>query len=266
MRLSIDGLEVFFPYEFMYPEQFNYMLHLKRALDAKGGHALLEMPTGTGKTVCLISLISSYQFAHPETGKLIYCTRTVPEMIKCMAEIDKVIKYRVSCVGAEGGQILALSLSSRRNLCIHPKVVDEGDREAADTKCRSMTASWVRNQAAASANTNSGHIELCSFFEQYESTGSDAEIPRGVYNLEDLKDFGASKGWCPYFLARHLVNHANILVYNYQYMLDPKVRTYEPKSSSSSSSSSSSNVKRMKKRRRRIAWSKSPSRLYTQLE
>lgn len=37
---------------------------------------------GTGKTVCLIALITSYQHAHPETGKLVYCTRTVPEMVK----------------------------------------------------------------------------------------------------------------------------------------------------------------------------------------
>lgn len=48
------------------------------------GHCLLEMPTGTGKTVCLVSLITSYQLAHPEVGKLIYCTRTVPEMVKCV--------------------------------------------------------------------------------------------------------------------------------------------------------------------------------------
>jgi hypothetical protein len=40
------------------------------------------MPTGTGKTVTLLSLITSYQLAHPEVGKLIYCTRTVPEMEK----------------------------------------------------------------------------------------------------------------------------------------------------------------------------------------
>lgn len=74
-------LEVFFPYDYLYREQYEYMLELKHAICAKG-HALLEMPTGTGKTVCLVSLISSYQFAHPEAGKFIYCTRTVPEMIK----------------------------------------------------------------------------------------------------------------------------------------------------------------------------------------
>ncbi len=46
------------------------------------GHGCLEMPTGTGKTISLLSLITSYQLAHPECGKLVYCTRTVPEMEK----------------------------------------------------------------------------------------------------------------------------------------------------------------------------------------
>ena len=45
-------------------------------------HLSPQMPTGTGKTITLLSLITSYQLAHPETGKLIYCTRTVPEMEK----------------------------------------------------------------------------------------------------------------------------------------------------------------------------------------
>jgi DNA excision repair protein ERCC-2 len=102
------------------------------------------MPTGTGKTVCLISLISSYQLQYPSTGKLIYCTRTVPEMSKCMDEINRVIEYRKKLLGPSGGKILALCLSSRRNMCIHPRVLDEGDRETVDTICRSMTASWVR--------------------------------------------------------------------------------------------------------------------------
>lgn len=39
-----------------------------------------------------------------------------------------------------------------------------------------------------------------------------------------LAEFGEERGWCPYFLARHVINHAKILIYNYQYVLDPKVR------------------------------------------
>lgn len=34
-RLSVDGLIVYFPYDYIYPEQYAYMCELKRALDAK---------------------------------------------------------------------------------------------------------------------------------------------------------------------------------------------------------------------------------------
>ena len=50
MKLNVDGLLVYFPYDYIYPEQFSYMLELKRALDAKG-HSLLEMPSGEGSTL-----------------------------------------------------------------------------------------------------------------------------------------------------------------------------------------------------------------------
>ena len=40
-------------YDLIGGEQYEYMRALKQSLDA-GGHCLLEMPTGTGKTVCLL--------------------------------------------------------------------------------------------------------------------------------------------------------------------------------------------------------------------
>jgi len=67
-----------------------------------------------------------------------------------------------------------------------------------------------------------GDIELCDFYEGYQRTGADASFT-GVYALDDLKDVGRRKHWCPYFLARHLITLANVVVYNYQYMLDPKI-------------------------------------------
>ena len=54
----------------------------------------VQMPTGTGKTITLLSLITSYQLAHPEVGKLIYCTRTVPEMEKVLQELKELVDYR----------------------------------------------------------------------------------------------------------------------------------------------------------------------------
>lgn len=37
-RLNIEGLLVHFPYDYIYPEQYSYMLELKRTLDAKVVH------------------------------------------------------------------------------------------------------------------------------------------------------------------------------------------------------------------------------------
>lgn len=292
MRFRIDDLEVFFPYERMYLEQYQYMRSIKQALDAEG-HALLEMPTGTGKTVCLLSLITSYQYANPGTGKLVYCTRTVPEMNAVMEELGTVLAYRAkelgldrnqnvqltssgsqrsgidavdiedavagqepslgdestknqegqsssteevgrskkkrkykrknpnmgpisnNGTGAGGSGALALCLSSRRNMCIHERVISESDREAVDAACRSMTASWVQEKA----RENPGSIETCQYYDNFQAAGEATSLPSGIYDLEELKEWGKGKGWCPYYLTRQAINHANILVFNYQYMV-----------------------------------------------
>jgi DNA excision repair protein ERCC-2 len=179
-----------------------------------------QMPTGTGKTITLLSLITSYQLAHPEVGKLIYCTRTVPEMEKVLAELKELVAYRQQHLSSDTVPILALGLSSRKNLCIHPRIADEGSRESVDSKCRQLTASWVRERAGPSREDGP---ELCDFFEGHEKAGADALLPAGVYTLADLRSYGKMKTWCPYFLARHMIGIANVVVYNYQYMIDPKV-------------------------------------------
>jgi len=205
------------------------MLELKRALDAKG-HAMLEMPTGTGKTVTLLSLVTSYQRAHPETGKLLYCTRTIPEMEKVLEELKGVEQHRDEIFGAQrNDKLLAVGLSSRRNLCVHERVSLQTERHLVDQQCRQMTASWVRDRAKANLDASSGASSaeaqsgLCAYYERLEAQGADVLLPNGVYTLEQLKELGRSQGWCPYFWARHVIAFANVVVYNYQYLLDPKI-------------------------------------------
>lgn len=36
MKFDLDGLEVFFPYDYLYKEQYEYMYQLKKAIDARG--------------------------------------------------------------------------------------------------------------------------------------------------------------------------------------------------------------------------------------
>lgn len=121
--------------------------------------------------------------------------------------------------GAGGSGVLALCLSSRRNMCVHDRVMRESDREAVDAACRSMTATWVLEEA----RKKPGSIETCSYYDNFQAAGESTSMPSGVYDLKELQDWGKTRGWCPYYLTRRAINHANILVFNYQYMLDPKV-------------------------------------------
>lgn len=234
MKFDLDGLEVFFPYERMYPEQKEYMTELKKALDAKG-HCMLEMPTGTGKTVSLLSLITSYQRQNPNVGSLIYCTRTVPEMSQTIEELKKVVEYTNSAVEGENS-LLGVCLSSRRNMCVHDEVIEQSNREAVDSLCRKMTAPWVRNQYKKENDIEDAYKanKLCKFYENYSDLGT-SDLQSGIFNLEDMREYGKKHNICPYFLTRSLIKSANVIVFNYQYMLDPKVASLVSKELSSNS-------------------------------
>ena len=111
-------------------------------------------------------------------------------MEKALAELKELVAYRQQHLASvDTAPILALGLSSRKNLCIHPRIADEGSRESVDSKCRQLTASWVRERAAPAATAASrgqrdedireDGPELCDFYEGLERTGADAILPSG---------------------------------------------------------------------------------------
>lgn len=190
------------------------------------------MPSGTGKTVSLLSLIVSYQqvtdkslvypltppiFDHvlsfnllflfhyhiqqfyPEKRKLIYCSRTVPEIEKALAELKRLVEYRKSCGLQES--ILGLGLTSRRNLCLHPSVSKEKKGKVVDARCRNLTASWIREAAQSGQD-----VETCNFYETLENNDVREMVEDAIYTLDDIKDIGKAKNICPYYMARRLVS------------------------------------------------------------
>ncbi|KAL6511153.1 hypothetical protein OROGR_022277 [Orobanche gracilis] len=131
MKFQIEDVTVYFPYDHIYPEQYSYMVELKRSLDAKG-RSLIEMPTGTGKTIALLSLITSYSLSKASNAfKLLYCTRTVHEMEKTLGELKLLHRYQVKNLG-ERAAMLALGFSSRKNLCVNPTVVSAENWDSVD--------------------------------------------------------------------------------------------------------------------------------------
>ncbi|XP_049849884.1 general transcription and DNA repair factor IIH helicase subunit XPD-like [Schistocerca gregaria] len=321
MKFFLDGIWVFFPYDYIYPEQYEYMLHLKRALDQKGPCAL-EMPTGTGKTVSLLSLILSWILARREGMteqqrifeniplntnkdgiasyfKFIYCCRTLGEINKTIEELKNVwmnierhmledsnekiqnggltdsneanisqqaeadsneetssakdwrsdgpksasygnpqheeSKNTVLPVGNRV-KLLALSLSSRVKMCLNPAVQSLQKRSEVDARCRDLTSPYIRDKAleqnTSKATQGRSHVTgvmyteelegLCPYYEGYEARGKDILLT-GIYSFDDLSLLGKAQHVCPYFLCRRLLPLADIIVYSYQYILNPRI-------------------------------------------
>ena len=174
--------------------------------------------------------LSSNRQHYPEKRKLIYCSRTVPEIEKALAELQRLMAYRSSHGIQE--HFLGLGLSSRKNLCVHPQVSMEKRGDLVDAGCKSLTAPWVRSSKSVSGSTEDIEDGLCRYYETLEKADANATMPSGVYTLDDLRKFGKNKTYCPYYLARRMVIYeslttqlpfANVVIYSYHYLLDPKV-------------------------------------------
>lgn len=217
MKFFIDDLPVLFPYERIYPEQYEYMCDIKKTLDV-GGNCILEMPSGTGKTVSLLSLTVAYQMFFPEKRKIIYCSRTMSEIEKALAELKNLMNFRAKELGVVE-DFRGLGLTSRKNLCLHPSVRREKKGVYVDERCRSMTNGVAKSKREAGDTS----IELCEFHENLYELEPHNLIPPGVYTFEDLIKYGEKMKTCPYFTVRRMMPFCNIIIYSYHYLLDPKI-------------------------------------------
>lgn len=104
------------------------------------------MPSGTGKTTTLLSLIVAYMIENPHiVRKLIYCSRTIPEIEKVVAELKHLMEYYDKHAPVKPN-FTGLVLSSRKNMCIHPEVSKQRDGKLVDAQCYGLTASYVRER------------------------------------------------------------------------------------------------------------------------
>ncbi|CAD7969241.1 unnamed protein product [Amoebophrya sp. A120] len=202
----LDELRVFFPYDAVYPEQYEYMKELKNCLDAPG-HGILEMPTGTGKTVALFSLITSYQLLYAnKVGKLIFCTRTIPEMNKALLELRTILDFRDEVLEREfeekreknlvppdaefkSEKVLGVGLSARRNMCVHHEISTDPDRDRVDARCRRMISPFIFQRLGGVTEAISCK---CKHYEKYQRVIDNGEmfVKPDVYTIDELTELG----------------------------------------------------------------------------
>ncbi|KAF7036762.1 hypothetical protein CFC21_047311 [Triticum aestivum] len=218
----IRGVDVDFPYD-AYDCQITYMDRVLQSLQ-QGNNALLESPTGTGKTLCLLCSALAWRRTFGEflrggggggggggsqpSGSqqsgasatqsssypvIIYASRTHSQLRQVIKEL-KATSYRPKMA----------VLGSREQMCIHEEV------------------SKLRGKAQ-----NNGCHYLCkkrlcrhnNIVTDYMKNNT--ELGSEPFDIEDLVNIGRTKGPCPYYISRELSKSVDILFAPYNYLIDP---------------------------------------------
>jgi regulator of telomere elongation helicase 1 len=172
---------------------------MERVIQAlqEGRNALLESPTGTGKTLCLLCATLAWHASHPENPvRIIYSSRTHSQLTQVVRELK-----------ATGYRPRITILGSREQLCVHPTVSKERGT-AQNHMCRTM----VKAQA-------------CSFYNNiHKFMTQNPALSTEQLDVEDLVDVGKEYYVCPYYLSRESQGQAQLMFMPYNYLIDPSIR------------------------------------------
>ncbi|XP_076708238.1 regulator of telomere elongation helicase 1 isoform X2 [Callospermophilus lateralis] len=233
-KIVLNGVTVDFPFQ-PYQCQQEYMSKVLECLQKKV-NGILESPTGTGKTLCLLcttlawrehlrDTISARKIAERVQGerfvgqdlsswgnataaegdpiacysdipKIIYASRTHSQLTQVIGELRNTSYRPRVCV-----------LGSREQLCIHPEVKKQESNHMQIHLCRKKVTS-----------------RSCHFYNNVDEKSLEQELATPILDIEDLVKSGSKHKVCPYYLSRNLKQQADIIFMPYNYLLDAKSR------------------------------------------
>lgn len=225
MKTEVEGMDVQFPVQPLDAQRL-VMAAALRAMRERSV-AFVESPTGTGKTLALLSASLAYQHFQQKSAegvgtsegnahvpRVVWIARTHDQLQHAVAELRRV-PYR---------PLEALRIS-RERFCLHPFVQAAQDKS---TACEMAT--MTRNGSALG-----GGISGCEHLDNAEAIGYptikehrskfEAGGQLAVYDIEDLVKDGHETHTCPYHAALDLTAEgAGLVLATYPQLLDPCVR------------------------------------------
>lgn len=194
-----EEVEVYFPYN-AYGVQRHYVSSAVKAV-LNGENALLESPTGTGKTLCLLTAtlaaLRHLQTTQGSNSRIIYCSRIFTQLSQVSSEILK------TAYVPKG-----VTISSKNNLCFNKKLIDN-----------KLKGPALKVACQEERRTNS-----CKLFQAHRGYKQQVDYPQDSFAIEDLAEISNKINHCPYYQNRAAKNNADIIFSPYQYVLSKTIR------------------------------------------
>ncbi|EPY26516.1 regulator of telomere elongation helicase 1 [Angomonas deanei] len=202
-NVLINDVEVEFPFE-PYAAQKDYMESVVAALDG-GKNGLLESPTGTGKTLCLLCAVLAWKRKHDGVRKrqVIYCSRTHSQLSQVIRELKKT---------SYAEKVSMSVLGSREHMCVNSEVLRLPSAQSQQSLCNSLRAD-----------------KACRFYRSVQNKKV-VELPLEVqvHDIEDLKVDAKKCGYCPYYFEREAAVNSDVVFLPYNYIFDKTISKQLP--------------------------------------
>jgi len=236
LRHTMDTIDTFFPYSGFRPGQ-RHMLEVAATVARDGGIAMIDAPTGSGKSSVVASLL-----AERKGRKIVIAVRTISQLTTFIRELELVKKKQP--------QIKTVYLVGKGSMC---PLGGEGDVYRRCEGVKAFSNSLMRDRAEKGAmipakdpfivqqirRMDKEHPLLCPYYisskmfvpaegvgvRMVPSTELRNKADRVIQNPVSPRDLTEySSGLCPYELMMHAAKNTDVVILNYHHLFDRQIR------------------------------------------
>ncbi|CAM6122599.1 unnamed protein product [Calypogeia fissa] len=158
-----------------------------------------------------------------EPLKVFFCSRTHSQLSQFIGELQRTVF---------SSTLRAVSLGSRKNLCINSEVSKLGSSARINDRCLELqnekyaSKSGSKIQAVGLKTKRKSRVKGCPMMskQKLQKRFVEEALQGDALDMEDLVDLGNKLGTCPYYGSRRMVPKSDLVVLPYQSLLHSATR------------------------------------------